>query len=398
MKVTTLGIDLAKSVFQLDGVDARGVVMLRKQLRRKQVLPFLTRLSPCLVGMEACAGSHYSAREIGKLGHRVRLMSPHLVAPYVKSNKNDRNDAEAICEAVSRPSMRFVPIKSAAQQDLQSLHRVRSQLIRSRTALANEIRGLLGEYGIALAKELRVLRRALPLILEDQDNGLSGVFRETLVEMVERLKFLDERIKRYEQRVKQLFEQDERCQRLAQIQGVGPLIATALIAAVGNAREFRSGHELSAWLGLVPRQQSSGCRNVLLGITKRGDRYLRMLLIHGARAAVQYAERRTDPGGAWISRLRRVADPTSPQSRSRTKTRGSPGSYSAPAKAIVRRNHCPPPTRKRDERAPLGGQRTGRRGAVRIVADPKPAVFPPPSKSARGRAKKPLLAAGAKQP
>jgi len=163
MKVTTLGIDLAKSVFQLDGVDARGVVMLRKQLRRKQVLPFLTRLSPCLVGMEACAGSHYSAREIGKLGHRVRLMSPHLVAPYVKSNKNDRNDAEAICEAVSRPSMRFVPIKSAAQQDLQSLHRVRSQLIRSRTALANEIRGLLGKYGIALAKELRVLRRALPV-------------------------------------------------------------------------------------------------------------------------------------------------------------------------------------------------------------------------------------------
>src|SRR5713226_8045892 len=304
MKVTTLGIDLAKSVFQLDGVDARGVVMLRKQLRRKQVLPFLTRLSPCLVGMEACAGSHYWAREITKLGHQVRLMSPHLVAPYEKSNKNDRNDAEAICEAVSRASMRFVPVKSTAQQDLQSLHRVRSQLIRSRTALANEIRGLLGEYGIAIAKELRVLRRALPLILEDQDNGLSGVFRETLAEMMEQLKFLDERIKRYEQRVKQLFEQDERCQRLAQIQGVGPLIATALIAAVGNAREFRSGHELSAWLGLVPRQQSSGGRNVLLGISKRGDRYLRMLLIHGARAAVRYAERRTVPGAAWIKRLK----------------------------------------------------------------------------------------------
>jgi transposase len=222
-------------------------------------------------------------------------MSPHLVAPYVKSNKNDRNDAEAICEAVRRPSMRFVPVKSAAQQDLQSLHRVRSQLIRSRTALANEIRSLLGEYGIAIAKELRVLRRALPLILEDHDNGLSGVFRETMAETVERLKFLDERIRHYEQRVKRLFEQDEHCQRLADIQGVGPLIATALVAAV-NARECSSGRELSAWLGLVPRQQSSGGRSVLLGITKRGDRYLRMLLIHGARAAVRYAERRTDPG------------------------------------------------------------------------------------------------------
>ena len=255
MRVTTLGIDLAKSVFQLHGLDARGVVMLHKQLRRRHMLPFLTKLAPCLVGMEACAGSHYWAREITKLGRQVRLMSPHLVAPYVKSNKNDCNDAEAICEAVSRPSMTFVPIKNAAQQDLQSLHRVRSQLIRSRTALANEIRGLLGEYGIAIAKELRVLRRALPLIFEDQDNGLSGVFRETLAEMMERLEFADERIKRYEQRVQQLFEQDERCQRLAQIQGVGPLIATALVTAVGNAREFRSGRELSAWLSSTPAVQ-----------------------------------------------------------------------------------------------------------------------------------------------
>ncbi len=388
MKVTTLGIALAKSVFQLHGVDARGVVMLCKQLRRKQVLPFLTRLSPLLVGMEACAGSHYWAREIGKLGHHVRLMSPHLVAPYVKRNKNDRNDAEAICEAVSRPSMRFVPIKSPAQQDLQSLHRVRSQIIRSRTALANEIRGLLGEYGIAIAKELRVLRRALPLIFEDQDNGLSGMFREPLAEMMERLELLDERIKRYEQRVKQLFEQDERCQRLAQIQGVGPLIATALVAAVGNAREFRSGRELSAWLGLVPRQQSSGGRNVLLGITKRGDRYLRMLLIHGARAAVRYAEQRTDPGGAWISRLKARRGPNvaavavaNKNARVAWKLLSTGQSY---------RPSQPPPAANKETRrtrAPLG-QETGRRGAVRVVADPKSAVFPPPSKLARGRAEK----------
>jgi transposase len=305
----------------------------------------------------------------------------------VKSNKNDRNDAEAICEAVSRPSMRFVPIKSATQQDLQSLHRVRSQLIRSRTALANEIRGLLGEYGIALAKELRVLRRALPL-LEDQDNGLSGVFRETLVEMMERLKFLDERIKRYEQRVKQLFEQDERCQRLSHIQGVGPLIATALVAPVGNAREFRSGRELSAWVGLVPRQQSSGGRNVLLGITKRGDRYLRMLLIHGARAAVRYAEQRTDPGGAWISRLKARRGPNvaavavaNKNARVAWKLLSTGQSY---------RPLQPPPAANKETRrtrAPLG-QQAGRRCAMRVVADPKPAVFPPSSKSARGRSEK----------
>ncbi len=319
-------------------------------------------------------------------------MSPHLVAPYVKRNKNDRNDAEAICEAVSRPSMRFVPIKSATQQDLQSLHRVRSQLIRSRTALANEIRGLLGEYGIAITKELRVLRRALPLILEDQDNGLSGVFRETLAEMMERLKFLDERIKRYEQRVRQLFEQDERCQRLVQIQGVGPLIATALVAAVGNAREFRSGRELSAWLGLVPRQQSSGGRNVLLGITKRGDRYLRMLLIHGARAAVRYAERRSDPGGAWISRLKARSGPNVAAVAVANKNARvawillSSGEHYLP---------LPPHPRDRTDigarapRAPLG-QRTRRRGALRVVMHPKPAAFPPPSKSLSGRAENPL--------
>jgi transposase len=303
----------------------------------------------------------------------------------VKSNKNDRNDAEAICEAVSRPSMRFVPVKSTAQQDLQSLHRVRSQLIHSRTALAYEIRSLLGEYGIAIAKELRALRRALPLILEDQDNGLSGVFRETLAEMMERLRLLDERIRKYEQRVKRLFDEDERYQRLADIQAVGPLIATALVAAVGNAREFRSGRELSAWLGLVPRQQSSGGRSVLLGITKRGDRYLRMLLIHGARAAVRYAESRTDPSGVWISRL---------------KARRGPN---VAAVAVANKNarvawkllssdehYLPLPPRPRDRtdigtrapRAPLG-QRTGRRGARRVVTDRKPAAFPPPSKSHR---------------
>jgi transposase len=304
MKVTTLGIDLAKSTFRLHGVDVHGTVVLRRQLTRRQLLQFLARLSPCLVGMEACAGSYYWAREITKLGHEVRLMSPHFVAPYRKSQKNDGNDSEAICEAVGRPSMRFVPIKSAPQQDLQALHRIRFQLIKWRTALANEIRGLLGEYGIVVAKGIAPLRRELPVILEDGEDKLSGFFREMLGEMAERLKLLDQRIRQYDFKVERVFGQDERCQRLARVEGVGALVATALVAAVGNAHEFKNGRELSAWLGLVPRQHSSGGRNVLLGIGKRGDRYLRTLLIHGARSAVRVVERRKDPRSISISRLK----------------------------------------------------------------------------------------------
>lgn len=304
MKVTTLGIDLAKSIFRLHGVDDRGTVVLRRQVTRKQLLPLLANLPSCLVGMEACAGAHYWAREIGKLGHTGRLMSPHFVAPYRKSQKNDCNDAAAICEAVGRPSMRFVPVKSAGQQDVQALHRIRFQLIKWRTALANEIRGLLAEYGIVIAKGIGPLRRQLPLILEDGENCLSGLFREVLSEMAERFKLIDQRIRQYDLKVEHIFRQDERCQRLAKVEGVGSLIATALVAAVGNAHEFKSGRELSAWLGLVPRQHSSGGRNVLLGISKRGDRYLRTLLIHGARAAVRVVERRRDPRSIAINRLK----------------------------------------------------------------------------------------------
>jgi transposase len=304
MKVTTLGIDLAKSTFRFHGVDGRGTVVLRRQLTRKQMLPFLARLSPCLVGMEACADAHYWAREIEKLGHTIRLMSPHFVAPYRKSQKNDGNDAAAICEAVGRPSMRFVPAKSAAQQDVQALHRIRFQLIKWRTALANEIRGLLGEYGIVVAKGIGPLRRQLPIILENGETQLSDLFREMLGEMAERFKLVDQRIRQYDLKVEQVFRQDERCQRLAKVEGVGSLIATALVAAVGNAREFKNGRELSAWLGLVPRQHSSGDRNVLLGISKRGDRYLRTLLVHGARAVVRVVECHRDHRSVAINRLK----------------------------------------------------------------------------------------------
>ncbi len=305
MKIKTIGIDLAKDVFGVHGVDARGKALVHRRVTRKHLLGLLAKLEPCLVGMEACGSAHHWAREIEQLGHTVKLMSPQFVKPYRKGNKNDPNDAEAICEAVSRPSMRFVPIKSAAQQDVQALHRVREQLLKSRTALVNQVRGLLGEHGIIAPRGIAHARRLLLEILADPErHGLSELFREALQEIAERLRFLDERAGAYDDRIERVFKQDERCKRLAKIEGVGPLVATAMVAAVGNAREFKSGRELSAWLGLVPRQHSSGNRNVLLGISKRGDRYLRTLLIHGARSALCRVERRRDRRSIWASRLK----------------------------------------------------------------------------------------------
>ena len=303
-KVTTVGIDLAKSGFQVHGGDARGRAVFSKRLTRSQLLKFLANLPPCLVGMEACATAHYWAREIAKLGHEVRLMTPRFVRPYVKGNKNDASDAEAICEAVRRPTMRFVAVKSPAQQDLQALHRVRHQLVKQHTALSNQVRGLLAEYGIIIAKGFAALRRALPKIVEERDDGLSGLMRDLVLDLSERLRYTEQRLRRYDQHITQLLTQDERCQRLAAVPGVGPLTATAVVAAVGNAREFRSGRELAAYLGLVPRHRASGGHIVMLGISKRGDRYLRTLLIHGARAAMRTIERRHDPRSLWASRLR----------------------------------------------------------------------------------------------
>jgi transposase len=306
VEITTIGIDLAKNVFGVHGVDAGGRVTVRTRLARDRLLEYLGNVPPCLVGLEACGSSHYWARKIGQLGHRVKLMSPRFVKAYRKNDKNDANDAEAICEAVTRPSMRFVPIKSEEQQEIQALHRVRQQLLKSRTALVNQVRGLFAEHGLVVARGISHARRLLVDNLTDPErNGLSDFFVETLIEMAERLRFLDERVRAYDLKIKRLFQQDERCQRLAKIEGVGTLVATALVAAVGNASEFKSGRELSAWLGLVPRQHSSGNRNVLLGISKRGDRYLRTLMIHGARAALRSADRGETQRSAWLSRLKR---------------------------------------------------------------------------------------------
>src|ERR1700674_1795195 len=269
MKVKTIGIDLAKEVFGVHGVDARGKSLVHKRVSRKHLLGLLAKLEPCLVGMEACGSAHHWAREIEKLGHTVKLMSPQFVKPYRKGNKNDPNDAEAICEAVSRPAMRFVPIKHEEQQDLQALHRVREQLVKNRTALANQIRGLLRERGVVVAQAIARLRAALPVILEDQSNRLSALMRELLGEMAERLRMFDDRLRQYDQRIARVCQQDERCRRLVKVEGVGPLLATAVVGAIGNARQLTNGRGLSAWLDSIPRAPLSGNRTFSVCISNR---------------------------------------------------------------------------------------------------------------------------------
>lgn len=309
MKVKTLGIDLAKNLFRVHGVDAKGVTVVARQLRRRQLLPFIAQLAPCLVGMEACSGAHHWAREIAKLGHEVKLMSPRFVRPYVKSNKNDARDAEAICEAVGRPSMRFVAIKTRTQQEVLALHRVRALLIRERTALMNQMRGLLAESGIVVAQGAARLRRALAEILSEGDSAVGNILREALLEMNDRLRSFEQRLQRYDQQIRELACSDSQTSHLMKVPGVGLLIATALTATVGNARQFKSGRELSAWLGLVPREHSSGERTMLLGISKRGDRYLRTLLIHGARSALRASARKLDRHNRWLGALRERRGP-----------------------------------------------------------------------------------------
>lgn len=300
--VTRLGIDVAKHVFQLHGVDAQGQTVLRRRLARPQLRPFVAQLPPCLIGMEACGSAHYWARELTTLGHDVRLIAPQFVAPYRKNEKNDRNDAEAICEAVGRPHMRFVPIKTLAQQAVLTVHRARQLLVAERTALVNQTRGLLAEYGVILPIGITALRRAWAPLLET--TALPVLVREICTDLAERLRALDERITAYDRRVAQLAQQTEPAQRLMQVPGVGPVTATALVSSVGDARTFKNGRQFAAWVGLVPRQHSSGGTRRLGRITKRGDVYLRTLLIHGARAVMRQLARRTDATSRWVSALK----------------------------------------------------------------------------------------------
>jgi transposase len=301
--LTTIGLDLAKNVFQVHGTDDRGKAMLRKTLKRAEVAKFFANLPACLIGMEACASAHFWARKLIELGHTVKLMAPQFVKPYVKTNKNDARDAEAICEAVSRPSMRFVPIKTVEQQALLALHRARQGFVAARTAQANQIRGLLSEYGVVIAKGIGCLQEQMPGVLADAENGVPGSSRDLFSRLFQHFRELDRQAKELEAQIKAWHRDHEASRRLAQVPGIGPLTASALVASVGDAKSFQNGRQLAAWLGLVPRQASSGGKERLLGISKRGDTYLRTLLIHGARSVLWRLKSTAEDTQGWLARL-----------------------------------------------------------------------------------------------
>ena len=303
MKITVIGIDLAKAVFQVHGVDERGKAVLRKQLKRKDVASFFANLEPCLIGMEACGSAHYWARKLAQLGHTVRLMAPQFVKPYVKTNKSERNDAEAICEAVARPNMRFVPVKTADMQAVLALHRARQGLVKARTAQANQIRGLLAEFGIVIPKGIGHIAKRLPEILEDGGNALPGMMRQLLERLGEQLKALDTQVGELEQQIKLWHRENEHSRKLDEIAGIGPITASAFVASVGDAKNFKNARQVQAWLGMVPRHDGSGGKTTLGRISKRGDVYLRTLLIHGARAVIAQFERKPDQPDGWLKRL-----------------------------------------------------------------------------------------------
>ena len=301
--VTTIGIDIAKNVFQIYGAGGSGNRVLSRRLSRKQFLSYMEKQPRCLVGMEACGSAHYWGRALRELGFEVKLMAPQFVKPYVKGNKTDSKDAQAICEAVGRASMRFVPLKSESQQSQNFRHRLRSRLVGARTALTNQLRGFLYEFGLVFAKGQASLHKRLPEILEDGENGLPRDTRELLSQMYEELCALDERIARQTQTIERQANESLMSRLLQTIPGIGALTSSALSASIGDATAFGKGREVSAWLGLTPKVVASGERIHLGRITKRGDRYLRMLLIHGARAVLRVAHRKTDAYHRWVVKL-----------------------------------------------------------------------------------------------
>jgi transposase len=311
MKIIRVGVDLAKNVFQVHGVDRHENPVWRRKLNRAEWLKVLREtIEPgCEIGMEACGGAHHWARQLQAQGYSVKLIAPQFVKPYVKSNKNDANDAEAICEAMSRPHMRFVPVKTVAQQDIQAVHRVRAGLMDQRKAKANQVRGLASEYGLIAPKEWLHLRRAIPCWLEDAENGLSRRFRQLLDGLWHDLLLLDARVAELDQEIALIAASDPVAKRLQQLRGVGPMIATALVATVGDARQFANGRQMAASLGLTPKQNSSGGKERLLGISKRGDAYVRSLLVHGARAMIRTAQAKEDRLSRWVMRIATTRHP-----------------------------------------------------------------------------------------
>lgn len=303
MTIVTLGLDLGKNWIHMVGLDGDGRIVLRRRVRRDRLLAQTANMPGCLIGMEACCGAHHLGRALEAQGHRACLMPPQYVRPFVKSNKNDYRDAEANAEAVQRPTMRFVPLKREAQLDVQTIHRVRQRLVGRRTALVNQLRAILLERGITVPQRRRVLETRLPAILADEQAGLSPRIRHLIEDMRAEWRELDTRIIAFDAELTAMARQDDACRRLCEIPGIGALNATALVAAVGNGAVFDRGRDMAAWLGLVPREYSTGGKQHLLGISKRGNKYLRTLLIHGARAALPHLAARDDALGSWLRTL-----------------------------------------------------------------------------------------------
>ena len=300
--LSRVGVDLAKNIFQLHGIDRTETTIWCRRLKRDNwIKVLLNKVEPgCKIGMEACTGAHHWARLLQAKGFHVKLIAPQFVKPYVKSNKNDANDAEAICEAMSRPGMRFVTVKTIEQQNIQAVHRIRSELVGQRTAKGNQIRGLVAEYGFVAPRQINHLRAAIPAWLEDAENGLSDRFRRLLNGLWGDLKRLDERVSEMDKEIALIANNDPVAKRLQQLCGVGPMVATALLASVGDGKQFANGRQMAASLGLTPKQHSSGGKDRLLGISKRGDAYLRSLLIHGARSAIYAARGKEDRLSQWV--------------------------------------------------------------------------------------------------
>jgi transposase len=301
--VTTIGLDIAKSVFQVHGVDAAGQVIIRRQLKRRTVLAFFQKLPPCLVGIEACASSHHWSRELQSLGHTVRLMPPAYVKPYVKRQKNDAADAEAICEAVTRATMRFVETKTPEQQSCLMLHRTRHLFIRQQTAVINAIRAHLAEFGIVAPVGRKGVEELLNVVADPADNRVPEVARVCLAALGAQLRRFKEQILEFDRMIMVWHRSNETSKRLDECPGVGPMLATALVASVADPKAFRSGRDFSAWIGLVPKQHSSGGKQRLGSISKQGDRYLRSLFVAGALSVIRYAKIHGTKHRPWLTAL-----------------------------------------------------------------------------------------------
>ena len=303
MSTVTIGLDIAKSVFQVHGIDRTGTIVIQRKLRRTEVLKFFSKLQPSLIGIEACHGSHFWARELSALGHTVRLMPTQYVKPFLLGGKNDANDAAAICAAVTRSGLHFVPIKSAEQQSLQSVHRMRERLVHDRTAASNQIRSMFAEEGYVFPVGIASLRHGVAALISDADARVTLLLRRLGYLYLEQLNALQTWLDALNANIDAIFQCNEACQRLATVPGIGPIVATALVGSVADPAQFKNGRQFSAWLGLTPKQRSSGGKTQLGGITKHGDTYLRTMLVHGARAVIRFVHRHDDRLSRWIKAI-----------------------------------------------------------------------------------------------